>query len=87
MLQSCTQLRTLHKVRAQVNIDGNERAHTLAKSGRDLKHRNAKHSYELAHATSYYYQKDKWPSMLDTPDKGPVRYLEKQIIKYDMKNN
>jgi hypothetical protein len=25
--------------------------------------------------------------MIDTPDKGPVRFLEKQIIKYDRRNN
>ena len=25
--------------------------------------------------------------MIDTPDKGPVRYLEKQIKKYDRINN
>jgi hypothetical protein len=25
--------------------------------------------------------------MMDVPDKGPVRFLEKQIIKYDRENN
>jgi hypothetical protein len=35
----------------------------------------------------YYYQKYIWASMEDVPDKGPVRFLEKQIIKYDRENN
>ena len=47
----------------------------------DLTHRSAIHPYEHAHATPY--QKDEWPSMMDTPDKGPVRFLEKQIKKID----
>jgi hypothetical protein len=53
----------------------------------DLTHRRATHPYEHAHATPYYYQKDEWPSMIDTPDKGPVTFLEKQIEKYDRINN
>jgi hypothetical protein len=32
-------------------------------------------------------QKDVWASMTDVPDKGPVRFLEKQIIRYDRENN
>ena len=61
-----------------VNINGNEQADKLAKEGLDLTHRSAIHSYEHAHATPYYYyQKDEWPSMIDTPDKGPDRFLEK----------
>ena len=68
-------------------MDGNEQPDKLAKEGLDLTHRNARHPHEHAHATPYYYQKDEWPSMIDTPDKGPVRFLEKQIKKYDRINN
>ena len=87
LLQNRSQPLTLYKVRAHVNIDGNEQANELAKEGLDLTHRSAIHPYEHAHATPYYFQKDKWPSMIDTPDKGPVRFLEKQIKKYDRINH
>ena len=82
-----TQPITLYKVRAYVNIDGNEQADKLAKEGLELEHKIATHSFEHAHATPYYYQKDVWASMTEVPDKGPVRFLEKQIIKYDRENN
>ena len=87
LLQNRTQPITLYKVRAHVNIDGNEQADKLAKEGLELEHRIATHPYEHAHATPYYYQKDVWASMMDVPDKGPVSFLEKQIIKYDRENN
>ena len=87
LLQNRSQPSTSYKVRAHVNIDGNEQADKLAKEGLDLTHRSAKHPYEHAHATPYYYQKDEWPSMIDTPDKGLVRFLEKQIKKYNRINN
>ena len=86
LLQTRSQPITLYKIRAHINIDGNERADTLAKEGLDLPHENAIYPFEHAHATPYYYQKDKWPSMIDTLDKGPVRFLEKQITKYDKTN-
>jgi ribonuclease HI len=73
-LQNRSQPVTLYKVRAHVNIDGNEQAYKLAKEGLDLAHRSATHPYEHAHATPYYYQKDEWPSMMDTPDKGPLDF-------------
>jgi ribonuclease HI len=87
ILQNRTQPITLYKVRAHVNIDGNEKADKLAKQGLQLEHRIATHPYEHAHATPYYYQKDIWPSMADVPDKGPVRFLQKQIQKYDRETN
>ena len=87
LLQKRTQPISLYKVRAHVNIEGNEEADKLAKSGLDLEHRNAKHPYEHAHATPYYYQKDDWASMMEVPDKGPVRVLEKQIKIFDRENN
>ena len=87
LLQNRTQPITLYKVRAHINIDGNGQADKLAKEGLELEHIIATHSYEHAHATPYYYQKDVWASMIDVPDKGLVRFLEKQIIKYDRENN
>jgi len=86
LLQKRSQPITLYKVRSHVNIDGNEQADKLAKEGLNLNHRCAIHPYEHAHATPYYYQKDEWPSMMDTPDKGPVRFLEKQVKKFDRIN-
>ena len=74
--QNRSQPITLYKVSVHVNIDGNEHADRLAKKGLDLIHRSATHPYEYAHATPYYYHKDEWPSMIDTPDKGPVRFLK-----------
>jgi len=87
LLQNRTQPNTLYKVRAHVNIDGNEQAYKLAKNDLELEHIIAIHPYEHAHATPSYYQKDVWASMTDVPDKGPVRFLEIQIIKYDRENN
>ena len=87
ILQNCTQPITISKVRAHVKILGNEKADKLAKEGLELEHRIATHSYEHAHATPYYYKKDVWASMMDVPDKGPVKFLDKQIIKYDRETN
>jgi hypothetical protein len=87
LLQNRSQPTTLYKVRAHVNIDGTEQANELAKKGLDLNHRNTMRPYEHAHATPYDYQKDEWPSMIDTPDKNPISILEKQIKKYDRTNN
>jgi ribonuclease HI len=58
ILQDRTQPITLYKVRAHVNIAGNEKADKLAKDGLELEHKIAIHPYEHAHATPYYYQKD-----------------------------
>jgi hypothetical protein len=87
ILQKRTQPITLCKVRAHVNTDGNEKIDKLAKDGLELEHRIVTHSYEHAHTTPYYYQKDVWASMEDVPDKSPVRFLEKQIKKYDRETN
>ena len=87
LLQDRTQPITLYKVRAHVNIEGNEQANKLAKAMLELNHRIAIHPHEHAHVTPFYYQTDVWASMTDVPDKGPVRFLEKQIIKYDRDNN
>ena len=87
MLQNRTQLTTLHKVRPHANIEGNEKADELAKLGRVKDHREAKHPYEHAHATPFYFQKDDWPSMVATPDKGPIHFLDKYLKRLDFSNN
>jgi ribonuclease HI len=46
LLQNRTQPITLYKVRAHVNIDGNEQANKLAKEGLELEHKIAIHPYE-----------------------------------------
>ena len=87
MLQNRTQLTILHKVRAHANIDGNEKADELAKLGRVKDHREAKHPYEHAHATPFYFQKDDWPSMAATRDKGSIRFLDKYLKRLNLSNN
>ena len=87
MPQIRTQLTTLHKVRAHANIEGNEKADELAKLGRVKDHREAKHPYEHTHATPFYFQKDDWPSMAATPDKGPICFLDKYLKRLNLSNN
>ena len=87
MLQSRTQTTTLHKVKAHTNISGNEQANKLAKMGCVLEHRDVVATYEHAHLTPYYLQKDWWHSMQETPDKGPIRHLGKYILEHDKKHN
>jgi ribonuclease HI len=84
MLQSRTQITTLHKVKAHANMNGNEQANTLAKIGCELDHKDVM-PHEHAHPTPYYLQKDWWHSMQETPDKGPIKHLGKHVLKYDKK--
>ena len=79
------QTNTLRKVKAHTNINGNEQADTLAKLGCELDHRDVVATYEHAHPTPYYLQKDRWHSMQETLDKGPTRHLGKYVLKYDKK--
>ena len=58
MLKKCTQPTTIHKVKAHTYIDGNEQAYQLAKQGIKKRYRFAAKSYEFAHTTPYYFQKD-----------------------------
>ena len=83
MLKTRTQLTTIHKVKAHINIMGNEQADQLAKQGTKKRYRFAVKSYEHAHTTPYYFQKDIWPGPNKRPDKGPVRCLETYITKHD----
>ena len=41
MLISCTQITTLHKIKARTNINGNEHANAFAKRGRKLNYKDA----------------------------------------------
>ena len=58
MLQSRTQITTLHKVKAHANVNGNVQANTLTKIGCELDHRDAAMRHEHAHPTPYYLQTD-----------------------------
>ena len=87
LLQQITQSTIQYKIRAHANIKGNEKVDKLAKLGCEKGHYNAVNPHEFAHFTPYFYQKDSWHSMLETPDKGPIRFLKKYIIKYDRRNN
>jgi ribonuclease HI len=87
MLQTRTHPLSLHKVCAHINISGNDHADRLAKDGTTLPHRNPRHDYEHAHPTPYYLHKDTWPSMEDTPYKGPIRHLDPYLKKYDKHHN
>ena len=87
MLQSPTQITTLHKVKAHTDINDNEQAYILAKLGCELDHRDAIATYEHAHPTPYNLQKDWWHSMQETLDKGPIRHLGKYVLKYDKRHN
>ena len=77
----------MYKVQAHANIESNEKADELAKEGREKEHIDAINPNEFAHSTSYYYQKDWWHSIDETPHKGLIRFLENHIIKYDRKYN
>ena len=87
LLQQRTQPTILYKVQAHANIEGNEKADELAKEGRKKEHIDAINPHKFAHSKPYYYQKDWWHSMDETPDKGPIRFFEKHIIKHDKKYN
>ena len=87
IIQSRTQITTLHKVKAHATINRNEQADTLAKIGCELEHKDVVMPHEHAHPTPYYLQKDWWHSMQETLDKGPIRHLGKHVLKYDKKHN
>ena len=87
MLKNRTQLTTIYKVKAHINIEGNEKADTLAKEGLKKRYKFATKSFEFAHTTPYYFQKDIWPGPLKRPDKGPVRCLDTYIHKHDREKN
>ena len=87
MLERRSQPTIMYKIRAQANIKSNEKADKIVKKGREKGHYDAINLHKFAHATPYYYQKDWWHSMLETLDKGSIRFPEKHIIKHDRKNN
>ena len=81
-----TKSTTLHKITTHTNIDGNEQANALANHKRKLDHRDVVAPYEHTPYTTYLH-KDWWNSMQVTPNKGPIRYLEKHILNYDKRHN
>jgi hypothetical protein len=83
MLQRRTQPTTIYKVKAHININGNEQSDTLAKTGTKKSYKFASKPHEFAHTTPYYFHKDIWPGPTKRPDKGLVRCLETNIQKHD----
>ena len=58
LIQIRTQPLFLHKVRAHLNIYGNDKADAIAKAGNRLSHCPLLSDYEHAHSTPYYLHKD-----------------------------
>ena len=87
LLQQCTQHMSLYKVKAHTNIDGNEQTNKLAEEERSKEQQDASRPHELAHSTPYYYQRDWWQSIEETPNKELIRFLEKYLIKYHKQKN
>ena len=86
-LQICSFPLFLYKVHAHANIERNKQANKLAKKGRDKEHLDIVLLHEFADNMPYNYQKDWWHSMNETPNKGPIKFLQKHIIKYDRRIN
>ena len=55
MLQNHTQPTTIYKVKAHINIEGNEQADALAQIGTKKLYKFASKPYEFAHTTPYYF--------------------------------
>jgi ribonuclease HI len=75
------------KVKAHINIQGNESTDTLTKQGTKLPHRLPQSSYEHVFPTPYHLHKDTWPGMDQIPYKGPIRHLLPYLIKHDKTHN
>jgi phage portal protein BeeE len=87
MLIQRTQPTIITKVRAHTNIAGNEYTDKLAKDGNKLPDKSPIHPYERAHPTPYYFHKDNWPSMDQTPNKGPIHHLQPYLQKYEKEHS
>ena len=87
MLKNRTQPTTIYKVKAHINIDGNEQTYQLAKQGTKKRYRFVAKTYEFAHTTPYYFQNGTWLGPTKRPDKGPVRCIDTYITKHDRDNN
>ena len=61
MLKTRIRPTTFYKVKAHINIEGNEQADKFAKIGAKKKYSIATKSYDFAHTTPFYFQKDIWP--------------------------
>ena len=85
ILKTRTQPSTFYKVKAHINITRNEQANKFAKIGARLRYSFASESYEHAHTTSFYFQKDIWLGLMIRLDKGHVRCLQTYLTKHDQK--
>jgi hypothetical protein len=57
-------------------------ANTLAKNGRHKEHWLPTEPHEYAHTTLYFFHKDRWIGMHQTPYKGPIRHFSRYLIKH-----
>ena len=87
MLKNRIQSIIIYKVKSHINIEGNEQAYILTKSGTKKRYKFASKPYEFEHTTPYYFHKDEWPCPTKRPDKGHVRCLETYIQKHDREKN
>ena len=71
------------KIKARTNIDGNVLADKPTKDNTKALYRLLTHLCKKAHSTPYHLLKDNWPSVDNTPYKGPIRHLQECNIKYD----
>jgi ribonuclease HI len=85
MLSQRIQSTIITKIKAHANIAGNKHADKLAKDGNKLPDRSPLHPYEKAHPIPYYFHRNHWPSMEETPEKGPIRHLQPYLQKHENK--
>ena len=78
---------SLHKVKAHSNVTGNEVVDTLAKNGWHKPQSLPSAPPEFAHSTPYYFHKDEWIGMHQTPYKGPTKNFQRYLIKYTIDNH
>ncbi|HYP42844.1 MAG TPA: RNase H family protein, partial [Candidatus Nitrosocosmicus sp.] len=87
LLKSRTQPTIFYKVKAHINITGNEEADKLAKEGAVKRYSIATRLHEFAHTTPFYFHKYEWPGPEKRPDKGSVRCLQTYLHDYDRTKN
>jgi hypothetical protein len=87
MFTQKTQSNIITKVKVHPKIAGNDCTDHLAKFGNKLPHRSSLHSYEKAHPTPYYFHRDHWPFMDQTPDKGLLHHFQPYLQKYEKEHS
>ena len=85
MLKSRTQPTTLFKVKAHMNIMGNEQTNKLGNEGAKTKYKFAAKTYEFAQTTRYYIQKRLMARTNQTCDEGHAQCFAIYIANTTMK--